>query len=332
MKAGVFEEATMDFLIVGHTGNEVDQLFSILTNEFKTEIPTVEALKQKILNAPIIPKPVVEHLFYIWNWKKFIEKELHPLEFHSFFNSFQLKMEENEVRFRYKRLPQDLEYGPKAGMKLVKFGVQSRLIDVADFRIESLQLEKLFRSLEAFFQTLPLYVRMDVKSKWQALRKTLEALPMKQESMCKMDISSLTGHSVEPAQPEINLPNHAEPREIEGEFYEELVDEGEFETEASKGMDVCVYTTSKIKRPWVGRIVEVKKEMAVVIHWYEKRKGSRSGEYVAMKHDDGTPYLSEQDMKSVMFWAFTFDKSPDSFSISPYWQSTLKREYDKLDQ
>ena len=155
---------------------------------------------------------------------------------------------------------------------------------------------------------------------------------MKQESMCKMDISSLTGYGVEPATPEINLPYQAETREIEGEFCEELIDEGVFESEASSGMDVCVYTESKVKRPWVGRIVEVKKEMSVVIHWYEKRKGSKSGEYIAMKHDDDTPYISEQDMKSVMFWAFTHDKCPDSFVISPYWQSTLKREYDKLDR
>ena len=33
---------------VGHTGNQVDQLFSILTSQFKSEITTIESLKHKI--------------------------------------------------------------------------------------------------------------------------------------------------------------------------------------------------------------------------------------------------------------------------------------------
>ena len=35
-------------LLVGHTGNQVDQLFSILTTQFKSEITTIESLKHKI--------------------------------------------------------------------------------------------------------------------------------------------------------------------------------------------------------------------------------------------------------------------------------------------
>ena len=35
-------------ITVGHTGNQVDQLFSTLTSQFKSEITTIESLKHKI--------------------------------------------------------------------------------------------------------------------------------------------------------------------------------------------------------------------------------------------------------------------------------------------
>ena len=332
VKAGIFEEATMDFLIVGHTGNEVDQLFSILTNEFKGEIVSVHELKKKILNAPMKPKPLVEHLMFIWDWKKYIEKHLHPIEYHTFFNSFQIKREGVNVKFRYKRLPQDPEFGPAAGMKLVKASLAQSPVHVADFRIEQLQLDKLFRSLEAFFQTLPINIRMEVVADWHALKKTLEALPQKKESMPKMDLSTLQGFTRTADIPICLEPNEEGHREIQGDFFEEAVDEGVIEEELRIGIDVCVYTKNKQQRPWVGRVVKIEEASTFVIHWYQKVKGSKSGQYEALQHDDGSPYISKQLVKSVMFWAFTEETSGAGFVISPYWQSCLKREYEKLDE
>ena len=332
VKLGIFDEATIDFLIVGHTGNEVDQLFSILTNEFKGEILSVQELLKKISTAPIKPKPKVEHLFFIWDWKKFVENQLHPLEYHTFFNSFQIKREGVNVKFRYKRLPQDQEFGPAAGMKLLKSSLALSPVSVADFRIEQLQLDKLFRSLEVFFQALPIGLRMEVVADWQAIKKTLEALPLKKPSLPKMDLSTLQGftHSVElPRSPDRHQDGQ---RDIQGEFFEETVDEGIIEEEIREGIDVCVYTKNKQQRPWVGRVVKIEESSTFVIHWYQKVKGSRTGQYEALQHDDGSPYLSKQMVKSVMFWAFTEETSDSGFVISPYWHSCLKREYEKLDQ
>ena len=36
------------------------------------------------------------------------------------------------------------------------------------------------------------------------------------------------------------------------------------------GMDVCVYTAMKRKRPWVGRVTKVKDRETFEINWYEK--------------------------------------------------------------
>ena len=99
----MFEEVTVNFLIVGHTGNEVDQLFSILTSEFKSDnITTVEDLKDKILNAPIQPKPVCKSLEYIFGWKDFVTPWLSApqLANHSKYNSFSFHQKEGRAVLR----------------------------------------------------------------------------------------------------------------------------------------------------------------------------------------------------------------------------------------
>ena len=97
-------------------------------------------------------------------------------------------------------------------------------------------------------------------------------------------------------------------------------------------MDVCVYTVMKRKRPWVGRVTKVKDRETFEINWYEKDSSSRSGKYVSMSLDNGSLYVSELDMSSIMYWAFTESREDQSFVITPYWQSCLKNEYEKIDR
>ena len=170
-------------------GNKVDQLFSILTNEFKGEdINDVESLKNIIKNAPMKPKPVVEFMWFSWDWKDFIELRLNPLENHSYFNSFPLKKEGINVKLRYKKLPQSIEYGPVCGIRLLKVTGDIHPIKASEFRIESLCLEKLLRGLQPFFATFDLNKRIEVESRWEATRKTLESLPLKRDSLSRMDL------------------------------------------------------------------------------------------------------------------------------------------------
>ena len=144
MELKIFEEITMDFLLVGkyfltefysklklvvagHTGNAVDQLFSILVQEFKqVEIRSVDDLFKIMSNSPITPKPVCEHLFYTFDWKGFIEKKLSKVElkYHSLYHSFQVLREKTGevsfVSFRGKLYPQDNKYVPEEGIKLLQ--------------------------------------------------------------------------------------------------------------------------------------------------------------------------------------------------------------------
>ena len=192
VQLGVFRSVTLNFLVVGHTGNEVDQLFSILAHEFKSsDIRTVDELKMKIRNSPIVPKPVVETLWYTWDFKSFISPHLNPLSSHSFFNSFQITKEAGLVRFRCKKLPQSPEYGPPGGLKLIKDGVKLEPIGAADFRIEQLELDKMLRNFEVVFEHLELEDKMNVMGSWNSVRKDLQALPFRMDGMEKMDLESL---------------------------------------------------------------------------------------------------------------------------------------------
>ena len=127
-------------------GNEVDQVFSILSGELKkNEISTLDDLKNVILNSPIEPKPVVRSQMFTWDWKANVEGHLNPLENHSFFNSFSFKKEEGVVCLRYKKYPHSPEYGPEKGIQLMKSRVDSSPVPVADFRIDKLELDKVIR-------------------------------------------------------------------------------------------------------------------------------------------------------------------------------------------
>ena len=129
------------------SGNEVDQLFSILANEFKGDILTVDELKEKILNASgITPKPECRHLWYIFGWKAYITEHLShvPLQNHSRFNSFSICFEDGIAKLRGKRLPQDSDFVPRAGLRLLKDGHTNSPVGAAEFRVEKIEFDKIF--------------------------------------------------------------------------------------------------------------------------------------------------------------------------------------------
>ena len=74
----------------------IDQYFiySILDSELeKSEVKTIEELLHLLQSTSIKPKPDVEDLDFIWNWRDFIEPHLNVLKFHSFYNGFNIKRE-----------------------------------------------------------------------------------------------------------------------------------------------------------------------------------------------------------------------------------------------
>ena len=292
------------------------------------EIPDVETLMQKIVDAPMKPKPIVQSMQFSWDWKTFIEPRLNPLENHTLFNSFSIKKEEGDVKLRYKKLPQSPTYGPANGLDLVKSFEGFEPVKAAEFRVETLQLDKLLRGLQPYFSTMDLEAKMRVQSRWEARKKMLEGLSAKREGLPRMDICELPTQCDEEAKSSEDLEDQ---RQIQGTFFEEIVEEGDLEKEICVNMDVCVYTVQKRKRPWVGRVISLENRDNFVINWYERDSSSKCGRFIAMKNDNGTLYTSKMDLATVMLWSFTADREENSFVITPVWQDCLKKEYTKID-
>ena len=149
------------------SGNDVDRMFSVLAKLFKeNEMRSIDDLVKTIENAPLVPKPVCSNLFYIFDWKAFIQNKFAktPLEHHSFYHSFKFSSEEGKTAFRGKLYPQDLEYGPKTGIQLIKDGTVFDPVGPAAFRIEKLELDKVFKSLQNYLSTMPTELRIRVSS------------------------------------------------------------------------------------------------------------------------------------------------------------------------
>ena len=50
-------------------------------------------------------------------------------------------------------------------------------IGPAEFRVEKLELDKVFRSLQDYLGTMPFSKKIRISSSWEALRQTLESIP-----------------------------------------------------------------------------------------------------------------------------------------------------------
>ena len=96
-------------------------------------------------------------------------------------------------------------------------------------------------------------------------------------------------------------------------------------------MDVAVYTKSKRSRPWLGRVTELNTEQGKFkMQWFSRR--SRGSTFYGMKNADGSNFVSEQDVLSVMFWEFTENKNESSFTVSRYWLDKIEKEAEMHDR
>ena len=124
-----FQRTTPVFLVGFYhelivSGNECDQRFSILTSALASEITTLEELKERIVQSPMVPKAICRSLLHTFGWKSFIEDHLSdpPLDNHSRYNSFLISKEDGNAKLRAKKLPQDVQLVPRAGIRLLKEG------------------------------------------------------------------------------------------------------------------------------------------------------------------------------------------------------------------
>ena len=180
----------------------------MLTQKFKrAELRTIEDLTKDIISSGILPVPEVEVLDYIWDWKMFALDNLSKEELrnHSNYHAFNIKKEKGQARLRGKRYSFEKEWIPSAGIRLLSEDTTLLPIGPAQFRIESLNLPKVFQDLQRYFVTLPLEDRMIVQSSWENLRKKIEDLPLQLKTLTKMDLRTLP---VQCADNQVVIPDH----------------------------------------------------------------------------------------------------------------------------
>ena len=300
-----------------------------------SEITTIEDLKNKILSAPMIPKPICRTLWYTFGWKSYISDHLTSpaLENHSKFNSFLISREDGEAKLRAKKLPQDSQLVPRAGIRLLKEGHDLEAVGASEFRIEKINFDKIMKGIKIYLSQMPLETQMRVQTSWDNLRETLEGLPKKSPNLEKMRLADLPRLTEEEAPP---VPGHLivnnEAPQLIGDHFPEEVDHGHLEDEIAPGIDVCIYTDERRSRPWVGRIVKILENKEFVLQWYSRKSG-RGSVFTALTKDDGSPSLVTLANETVMFWmmAEPQSRSEHSFSLSPYWLETIRREYEEID-
>ena len=102
---------------------------------------------------------------------------------------------------------------------------------------------------------------MKVSSDWENLINQLESLPRKQHNLPKLRLEMLQGIRTGRDDPELpdeyEFVEEKEEPPLLGDVYHEDAEDGVFENNVICGMDVVVYTESKEKRPWCGRVLEI---------------------------------------------------------------------------
>jgi hypothetical protein len=76
---GYFQEVQLGFLIVGHTHEDIDQLFSIISNTLKkTNIDSLKELLELVEKGTLYTEAFVSarHLENVRDWKSFITPHL----------------------------------------------------------------------------------------------------------------------------------------------------------------------------------------------------------------------------------------------------------------
>ena len=325
VKLGVFEEITFAFLHVGHTGFAPDQMFSILAQEFKkSNIKTIEDLMWLISNSAISPKPVVEKLEFIYEWKRYILDQMAaPLKNHTGPKAFLFLKENEQTKMKYKFLPQGPEWLPRSGLKLLKDSAEFGPVGVAAFRLDQLEMDEVEASLrKKYFPSLTNQVRQNVMTSWQRLRRRLEEVERKSYALPKMKLQDLPKSGNQPKDVfEFEDTEKEIEKEVEGELYPEE------RSDVSVGEDIAVFTTVKTGRPWVGRVLEVYEDQ-VLVHWFSKKR--RKYTYEELQNQDGTPQTDKIPRQSIMYRCVSSVVKETSFTITPTWLNKILIEYDRL--
>ncbi|XP_078659995.1 uncharacterized protein LOC144904736 [Branchiostoma floridae x Branchiostoma belcheri] len=115
VKRNFFEEITVNFLMVGHTHEDVDAVFSQFSHRLdRKDAKTIGELEEVLRNS-FHPEPKVDQLFVMWDIKNWLQPCLAPIEGHSKPHMYRFtKDRTGHVTLQYKMWSTDPIWRPTA--------------------------------------------------------------------------------------------------------------------------------------------------------------------------------------------------------------------------
>lgn len=306
-------------------------MFSVFASHLrKVELPTFEKMLLELASIKLKSSPViVKEMEYTSDFVSKIASQLLHIEGHSSFAQFRFRRESKVTKMHVKvdELCSTWQFG--AGIKLFDVLPDLRNIPVASFR-ENNEYSDIFRAV--WTKYIPsLTGKMsndeieDIKSKWEARVNRLIELDVRR--FTAFDISTLKPQ--DPVKEVEERPCHSsgskEPS-LTATFYP--LEMNEFHVEdLITDCSLVMYTLTKVSRPWIGLYVgRSKKEPSkICVQWLKKDKKF----YVLESLNNGSPYISDVEVESIMFSNVLSNVSRSNDRKGPY---VLSREAKKLIQ
>ncbi|CAH1252417.1 Hypp9281 [Branchiostoma lanceolatum] len=113
VKTDYFEEITVNFLMVGHTHEDVDAVFSQFSHKLDRKDAKTTSELEEVLKSSFHPEPKVEQFVAIWDIKNWLKPYLAPIEGHSKPHMYRFtKDSRGHVTMQYKMWSTDTVWRP----------------------------------------------------------------------------------------------------------------------------------------------------------------------------------------------------------------------------
>ncbi|XP_071851801.1 uncharacterized protein [Apostichopus japonicus] len=338
----IFEEVYIHFLPVGHTHEDVDQMFSCVARHLNhTNVYTLEDLEIETAKS-FTPHIDVRAVTAIPNVKSVLDKHLYGhFANHSKPHWFRFRKVQQRCYMHYKKWessqwkPEECEELPHGLLCLKDVPDLSQSMEWVEPNLDKLDLPKLVKELpKNYCHRLPpsaeewwvnfmanvssTYDQLPLTQPWNlsALLKTFG-----QDRVTPTESSAFDAiiSNVDASCPEIFIGDQGRPHKRVA-----LMDSY---ASVESGVLVAVHCEEKEGRPFIGEVIE-RNDENVLVQWM---KGSYSGAWqfwVAGTSKQPSPYTSCLPVSSLILWDFTLTKGRKLKKLTV---ETLKASYRELD-
>ena len=340
VKTKKFKKIVYSQLLCGHTEWHIDATFSpVKTAYIKSELATIEDFEKMLsnLNVPELDREVVRIDFTI-DWIGTIAPKLVPISGHSSVQSFEITgNDEVEPVLRFKHRSTDPQYWPPQGFMIIRSGdwKLDDEIDVTGFRDPKFYEDFVQNTIVGQYVkhlTSSQEKKNMIVSSWKShLTRLLDISEnMKVASLAVDDLqdavesndSTLNEHLLD-VTTRLNKKQQAA---VTGSSFPVKIPEASYRKVSRPNQLVCVYTSSKVDRPWFALVSKVL-DHQISLSWYRKVRNSQSKWQLTEEKD--LVYFG-----SIMLWDFTQDVMDDFHTINVTKEilKVVRESYKNLDE